>query len=185
MPSLFWPLGLRIAHPAPLALPPLRLIPPISRRSTRFLSSAPKNAVPEPPTAAAPEPPTAAAPEPPTAAASTQTELPTAPKLPYIVLKNSLQNFGVYQRDRRGGNLRITLLKNARGNLRALTRDLAQGLGVDFGEVKVNGITGHIVVKGHKRNEIINFLNKLPFSEEERGEEKAIGTPSPSTRAGS
>ncbi|KAK7753394.1 54S ribosomal protein img2, mitochondrial [Diatrype stigma] len=80
---------------------------------------------------------------------SALTEEPDLPprKLPYFVGRNPFNNFGVYQRRKRGGNLKVTLVKKGEGNLQALKHDIKKALDLRDDEVAVNSITRHIVVK--------------------------------------
>ncbi|KAI1499065.1 mitochondrial large subunit ribosomal protein-domain-containing protein [Biscogniauxia marginata] len=89
---------------------------------------------------------------------------PSPPRqLPYYVGRNSLDNFGVYLKKKRGGNLKLTLLKNGEGNLQALKRDVKDALQLPEGDVSVNSVTGHIVIRGFKRDEVLNFLHTMGF----------------------
>ncbi|KAI1158608.1 mitochondrial large subunit ribosomal protein-domain-containing protein [Nemania serpens] len=89
---------------------------------------------------------------------------PVAPKqLPYFVGRNNLNNLAIYQKSKRGGNYKITILKRGEGDLAALKQDLKDVLQVPEDEVSVNSRTSHIVLKGHKRDEIKNFLHTLGF----------------------
>lgn len=74
-----------------------------------------------------------------------------------------MDRLGIYQRRNRGGNLKKTLLKNGEGNLQALREDVARALGLTEKEVRVNNVTKHIEVKGHRREDILAFLRNLGF----------------------
>ncbi|KAK9779571.1 putative Large ribosomal subunit protein mL49 [Seiridium cardinale] len=89
--------------------------------------------------------------------------LQPAPKLPYYVGRNSLNNIAVYERRDRGGNLRKTLLKKGEGNLQALRYDIAEALGLTEKEVRVNNVTNHIEIKGHRREDVVQFLRDMGF----------------------
>ncbi|RYO97217.1 hypothetical protein DL764_007358 [Monosporascus ibericus] len=84
-------------------------------------------------------------------------------QLPYFVSKNNLDNFGVYHRRKAGGNLKVTLLKRAEGNLQALKHDLKEALQLRDADVSVNSVTKHIMVRGHRRDEILHFLKTMGF----------------------
>ncbi|KAI5920119.1 mitochondrial large subunit ribosomal protein-domain-containing protein [Camillea tinctor] len=88
---------------------------------------------------------------------------PVPPSLPYYVGRNNLRNFGVYQKKKRGGNFKVTLLKKAEGDLQALRRDVQDSLGLPENEVTVNRVTRHIEIRGHKRDEILAFLHTMGF----------------------
>ncbi|ORY67116.1 mitochondrial large subunit ribosomal protein-domain-containing protein [Pseudomassariella vexata] len=87
----------------------------------------------------------------------------TQRQLPYFVARNNFNNLSVYQRSGRGGSLKTTLLKKGEGNLQALRHDVAEALDLTLRDVAVNNVTKHIVVKGHKRDAIIQFLHTMGF----------------------
>ncbi|KAI0849360.1 mitochondrial large subunit ribosomal protein-domain-containing protein [Daldinia vernicosa] len=84
-------------------------------------------------------------------------------KLPYFVARNNLNNLGVYHRNKRGGNLKVTLVKNGEGDLMALKRDLQEALQLKDNEIAFNSITGHIVIRGHVKLQVFNFLYSMGF----------------------
>ncbi|KAI0974679.1 mitochondrial large subunit ribosomal protein-domain-containing protein [Xylaria arbuscula] len=84
-------------------------------------------------------------------------------QLPYFVGRNNLNNLGVYQKRRRGGNYKLTLLKYGEGDLTALKQDIKTVLRLSDSEVAINSTTKHIVIKGHKRDEVVNFLYTMGF----------------------
>ncbi|KAI0862180.1 mitochondrial large subunit ribosomal protein-domain-containing protein [Xylaria cubensis] len=89
---------------------------------------------------------------------------PDAPRqLPYFVGRNNLNNLSVYHKKKRGGNLKITLLKNAEGDLQALKQDIKDALQLQDGDISINGVTRHIVIRGHKHDEVLNFLHTMGF----------------------
>ena len=67
--------------------------------------------------------------------------------LPYFVDRNSLDNFGVYQKTKSGGNKKVTLVKRGQGNLQALRCDLRDALQLDDSQLYINHVTKHVVVK--------------------------------------
>ncbi|KAI0458879.1 mitochondrial large subunit ribosomal protein-domain-containing protein [Xylaria acuta] len=93
----------------------------------------------------------------------TPAEPNTPRQLPYFVARNNFKNLSVYQRDKRGGNLKITILKRGEGDLQALKQDIKDALQLPDGDVSVNGVTRHILIKGHKRSEILSFLHTMGF----------------------
>lgn len=79
---------------------------------------------------------------------STFTEpIPSSRQLPYFVDRNPFNNFGVYQQRRRGGNLKVTLLKKGVGNLMALKYDIADALKLSKDDVSVNNVTRHVMIR--------------------------------------
>ncbi|KAH8204614.1 hypothetical protein TruAng_001243 [Truncatella angustata] len=90
---------------------------------------------------------------------------PTSPaqKLPYYVGRNRMNNISVYERRDRGGSLKKTLVKKGEGNLQALKFDIAEALGLTEKDVKVNNTTNHIEIKGHRREDVVQFLRNMGF----------------------
>ncbi|KAI1193748.1 mitochondrial large subunit ribosomal protein-domain-containing protein [Nemania serpens] len=89
---------------------------------------------------------------------------PAAPrKLPYFVGRNNLNNLSIYQKSKRGGNYKVTVLKRGEGDLASLKQDIKEVLQLLDDEVSVNSRTRHIMVKGHKRDEVKSFLHTLGF----------------------
>ncbi|KAI6080654.1 mitochondrial large subunit ribosomal protein-domain-containing protein [Hypoxylon rubiginosum] len=89
---------------------------------------------------------------------------PQAPsQLPYFVGRNNLNSLGIYQQKKRGGNLKVTLVKNAEGDVKALKADIKEALQLDDGDISINSVTRHIVIRGHKRVQVLNFLTTVGF----------------------
>ncbi|KAI0023331.1 mitochondrial large subunit ribosomal protein-domain-containing protein [Xylariomycetidae sp. FL0641] len=99
--------------------------------------------------------------EPPSISPTTEPS-PTS-QLPYFVARNHLNNLGVYHKKKRGGNMKLTYLKHAEGNLQALKKDVRDTLNLNAGDVVINSVTNHIVIKGHKRDEVLSFLHAMNF----------------------
>ncbi|KAI4601850.1 hypothetical protein KJ359_010715 [Pestalotiopsis sp. 9143b] len=74
-----------------------------------------------------------------------------------------MNNIAVYERRDRGGNLKKTLLKKGEGNLQALRFDVAEALGLSEKDVKVNSITNHVEIKGHRKEDVVEFLRNMGF----------------------
>ncbi|KAI3325620.1 mitochondrial large subunit ribosomal protein-domain-containing protein [Xylariaceae sp. AK1471] len=85
------------------------------------------------------------------------------PQLPYFVSRNNLNNLSVYQKKKRGGNYHVTLIKRGEGDLIALKQDIRDALQLSDSDVFVNSVTRHVTIKGHKRDEVVNFLHTLGF----------------------
>ncbi|KAI0122653.1 mitochondrial large subunit ribosomal protein-domain-containing protein [Daldinia grandis] len=91
-------------------------------------------------------------------------EEPAKPaKLPYFVARNNLNNLGVYHKAKRGGNLKVTLVKNGEGDLMALKKDIQEALRLKDSDISLNSVTGHIVIKGHMKLQVFNFLYTMGF----------------------
>ncbi|KAI0432477.1 mitochondrial large subunit ribosomal protein-domain-containing protein [Xylaria sp. FL1042] len=97
------------------------------------------------------------------AAPATSPETNTARVLPYFVGRNTLNNLSVYTKNKRGGNLKLTILKHGEGDLVALKQDIKDALKLHDNAIAINGVTKHIVIKGSKRDEIMNFLHTMGF----------------------
>ncbi|RDL31855.1 uncharacterized protein BP5553_09257 [Venustampulla echinocandica] len=78
---------------------------------------------------------------------------------PYRVPLTPSDCFPVYQLKQRGGNKLLTRVKNIQGDIAAFKTDLQKSLAVaDDKEVVINQLTGHIVIKGHRKKEVTAFL---------------------------
>ncbi|KAK8855597.1 mitochondrial large subunit ribosomal protein-domain-containing protein [Apiospora arundinis] len=86
----------------------------------------------------------------------------STPNLPYFVGRTHMNSLAVYHRQTQGTR-QTTLLKKGEGNLQALKQDIAQALDLPPKDVKVGTVTGHILIKGHKREELVAFLQTLGF----------------------
>ncbi|KAI1324497.1 mitochondrial large subunit ribosomal protein-domain-containing protein [Xylariaceae sp. FL0255] len=86
-----------------------------------------------------------------------------APQLPYFVARNNLQNLGVYQLTKRGGNMKVTLLKHIEGDVNALKEDIRVALELPLGAVIYNSTTKHLHIKGFERQRLLLFLKTMGF----------------------
>jgi len=59
--------------------------------------------------------------------------------------------------------LKQTKLRRIEGNINVLRKDLQQALGVDEKEVVINQLTQQIIVRGHKKAEVLKFLEDHKF----------------------
>ncbi|OTA53194.1 hypothetical protein K449DRAFT_440234 [Hypoxylon sp. EC38] len=145
-----------VAQPTPLSMSLTRLVLPIPARclSTTTIQSR------EQPDLSKPTPPssTESIPSP-----TKQAEPEKRTRLPYFVGRNHLNNLSVYHKSKQGGNLKLTLLKNGDGDLQALKRDIKESLQLNDGDISVNSITRHIVIRGHKKLQVLNFLHTMGF----------------------
>ncbi|KAI2466942.1 hypothetical protein F4781DRAFT_332919 [Annulohypoxylon bovei var. microspora] len=153
LPRIFRPIA---AHPAPLSTSLTRLVLPIRTRclsTTTIESSEPISSEPSPPLPSLES----------TTPSTTEPQPEKQVSLPYFVGRNSLNNLSVYHKKKRGGNLKLTVLKNGEGDLRALKYDVKDALQLPEGDVSLNNVTKHIVIRGHKKLQVINFLNTMGF----------------------
>ncbi|KAF9701832.1 hypothetical protein EKO04_000827 [Ascochyta lentis] len=89
---------------------------------------------------------------------ATQPQMPLSPP-PYHVERSHQKNLPIYTDYKRGGNLHTTTVRKVTGDPHALRDDLQAWLAKKKDEdVKVNALTGHVVVKGHHKAEIAEFL---------------------------
>ncbi|KAI5304201.1 hypothetical protein KEM56_006748, partial [Ascosphaera pollenicola] len=84
----------------------------------------------------------------PIALTSPQTGLPLT-NLPYFVRRTASNQLPVYTDTKAGGTLQQTKVQKIEGNVEALRDQLACELGIEpeSGDISVNGLTGHVVVK--------------------------------------
>ncbi|KAJ5793615.1 Mitochondrial large ribosomal subunit L49 [Penicillium paradoxum] len=88
--------------------------------------------------------------------------------LPYFVRRTASNQLPVYLVTKAGGTKQLTKIQKTEGDLDALRNDLASALGVVDGnkpnpDVTLNRLTGHIIVKGWRKPEILNFLQERKF----------------------
>ncbi|KAK4464436.1 mitochondrial large subunit ribosomal protein-domain-containing protein [Cladorrhinum samala] len=79
---------------------------------------------------------------------------------PFLVGRTPSTNFAVYQRAKRGGNKFLTVIKKVEGDRAKFKESLAAGLGINLSDVTVNNLTGHVVVAGHRKPQIEEWLKK-------------------------
>ncbi|CAI7677278.1 unnamed protein product [Penicillium manginii] len=85
--------------------------------------------------------------------------------LPYFVRRTGSNQLPVYVVTKAGGTKQLTKIQKTEGDLDTLRTDLAQSLGVDIRspDVSINRLTGHIIVKGWRKPEIVKFLSERNF----------------------
>ncbi|GLI73247.1 tRNA [Penicillium ochrochloron] len=85
--------------------------------------------------------------------------------LPYFVRRTGSNQLPVYLVTKAGGTKQLTKIQKTEGDLDSLRSDLAQTLGVDTRspDVSINRLTGHIIVKGWRKPEIVKFLQERNF----------------------
>lgn len=86
---------------------------------------------------------------------ATQIELPP-PK--YHVSRSATKNLPIYTDYKRGGNLHLTTIRKITGDLSALRDELRVFLNKKNEDVRINSLTGHVVIKGHHTSEVTDFL---------------------------
>ena len=87
----------------------------------------------------------------------------SAPNLAYYVTRTRSNELPVYCSVKRGGNLLLTQVRKIDGKKEILRDELRQLLGVASEDAVVNGTTGHIIIKGHYKPEIVQFLRERRF----------------------
>ncbi|EYE94657.1 mitochondrial 54S ribosomal protein mL49 [Aspergillus ruber CBS 135680] len=91
--------------------------------------------------------------------------------LPYFIRRTPSNQYPVYLVTKAGGTKRQTKVQKTEGDLDALRSDLARYLGFESGDLRapksadvaVNRVTGHIIVKGWRKPEILKFLSERNF----------------------
>ncbi|KAK3054822.1 54S ribosomal protein img2, mitochondrial [Extremus antarcticus] len=91
----------------------------------------------------------------------------SAPNLAYFVSRTRSNELPVYHDVKRGGNLKLTLVRKVDGKVEALRDELRTTLGTSVGldqdRVVVNGVTRQVVIKGHYKMEVERFLRERRF----------------------
>ena len=93
-----------------------------------------------------------------------------APNLPYFVTRTRSNELPVYTDFKRGGNLKLTLVRKVSGDAERLRDQLRHELKGKLGKpgsekerCVVNSITGQVVIKGHVKTEVTKFLRERMF----------------------
>ncbi|KAI1204706.1 mitochondrial large subunit ribosomal protein-domain-containing protein [Annulohypoxylon truncatum] len=152
LPRIFRPI---VAHPAPLSTSLTRIVLPVRTRylsTTTIQSNDPITEPVSPPSSESDTPET-----------QPETQPQEKVSLPYFVGRNSLNSLSVYHKNKRGGNLKLTLVKNGEGDLRALKQDIKEALRLSDGDVTLNSVTKHIIIRGHKKLQVLDFLEAMGF----------------------
>ncbi|KAF2743660.1 hypothetical protein M011DRAFT_461502 [Sporormia fimetaria CBS 119925] len=76
----------------------------------------------------------------------------------YLVTRSANKNFPVYTDFKRGGNLKLTIVRKVSGDLAALRNELKIYLNKKEDEVFLNDLTKQVIVKGHHVPEVTKFL---------------------------
>ncbi|CAD6503067.1 BgTH12-02737 [Blumeria graminis f. sp. triticale] len=97
-------------------------------------------------------------------AVSTYSHAETTPSLrPYLVRRTPSKQLPIYHVTKNGGNKKLTKIGKVEGDTAALTTELRTVLALDEKECRINPLTGHVLVKGHRKSEIIKFLEERRF----------------------
>ncbi|KIN00909.1 hypothetical protein OIDMADRAFT_122837 [Oidiodendron maius Zn] len=97
-----------------------------------------------------------------TSSATSTSSTPAAAK-PYRVERTGTNNLPVYLLSKRGGNLKQTRVRRIEGNIGVLRAELQEVLGLDESQVTINQLTQHIIIKGHRKAEVMKFLQDNKF----------------------
>ncbi|KAL6709475.1 54S ribosomal protein img2, mitochondrial [Coniothyrium glycines] len=76
----------------------------------------------------------------------------------YHVGRSSSKNLPIYTDYKRGGNLHLTTIRKITGDPSALRDELRVLLNKKEGDVKVNTLNNHVIIKGHHTVEVSDFL---------------------------
>lgn len=93
---------------------------------------------------------------------ATQPQIPLTPPL-YHVARSKSKNLPVYTDYKRGGNLHLTTVRKITGDLQPLRDELQSWLQRKDADVTINALTRTVVVKGHFKPEIEDFLKARGF----------------------
>ncbi|CCU75797.1 unnamed protein product [Blumeria hordei] len=95
---------------------------------------------------------------------STHSHAETTPSLrPYLVRRTPSKQLPIYHVTKNGGNKKLTKIGKVEGDTAALTTELRAVFALDEKECRINPLTGHVLVKGHRKSEIIKFLEERRF----------------------
>nr|OQO15500.1 hypothetical protein B0A51_16911 [Rachicladosporium sp. CCFEE 5018] len=86
-----------------------------------------------------------------------------APNLPYFVTRTPSNELPIYTLRKRGGNMLLTRVKKIDGKIEDLRDELRVHLGLGEKEAVINRITNHVVLKGHHRPKVEQFLRERKF----------------------
>lgn len=89
---------------------------------------------------------------------TTAESAPAANQPQYLVSRTPAQNLPIYLRAKRGGNLKSTVLKKIEGDVGQLKADMIAVLGLEDKQIKINHVTRHIEIKGHRRDDVERYL---------------------------
>ncbi|KAK4132110.1 hypothetical protein BT67DRAFT_426010 [Trichocladium antarcticum] len=151
------------------AAAPRHIVPkytPITPLARRFLTTAPEP-TPSESTPAASATPLEDAPSSPAWPSPFRTPQgpPTAVKgtFAFHIGRSASGNFPVYQMSRAGGNKKLTVVKKVEGDAAAFQAELTTSLNLPADKVVYNQHTRHIVVLGHHKPLILEWLEKMGF----------------------
>lgn len=82
----------------------------------------------------------------------------TQPTEHYFIARTPTRNLPVYQESKRGGNLKQTRVRKVSGQTAALVAQLTGALEPRPEWIRVNGVTGHVEMKGWYKGQVEGFL---------------------------
>ncbi|KAI9861502.1 MAG: hypothetical protein M1824_002394 [Vezdaea acicularis] len=97
------------------------------------------------------------------AAVKVQVASKPPPTEKYFVSRSKSGNLPVYLQAKRGGNLRQTKIQKIEGDVSILQKQLIEALALSKDQVTINYLTKHIIIKGWKRQEVMDFLGSRNF----------------------
>ncbi|KAF3763252.1 hypothetical protein M406DRAFT_20426, partial [Cryphonectria parasitica EP155] len=83
--------------------------------------------------------------------------------LTYLVERTASKNLPVYDDVRSGGTRKQTLIKKIVGNTQDLKSDIIEELKFKKEDVKINPVTGQVVIKGFHHEKVKNWLEARGF----------------------
>ncbi|KAF1928925.1 Img2-domain-containing protein [Didymella exigua CBS 183.55] len=93
---------------------------------------------------------------------ATEPQMPLSPPR-YHIARSANRNLPVYTDYKRGGNLHLTTVRKVTGDLQALRDELRSWLAKKDEDVKINTLTQQVIVKGHHKETVADFLSARGF----------------------
>ncbi|KAK4034248.1 mitochondrial large subunit ribosomal protein-domain-containing protein [Parachaetomium inaequale] len=106
---------------------------------------------------------TATSPPPPPTTTSASPTQPPQKQTAYHVRRTPSNQLAVYHLAKRGGNKKLTSIKKVEGDRARFRAALARDLGVAEKGVVVNNLTGHVIIPGHRKEEVTGWLERQGF----------------------
>ncbi|KAK0610170.1 hypothetical protein B0T17DRAFT_473272, partial [Bombardia bombarda] len=85
------------------------------------------------------------------------------PPPPFVVSRTPSKLFPIYHLTKRGGNQKLTIIKKVDGDRTVFTHWLAHDLGLELDKITILTPSNNIVVSGHRKGLIAEWLEKYGF----------------------
>ncbi|KAI5793839.1 mitochondrial large subunit ribosomal protein-domain-containing protein [Peziza echinospora] len=90
-----------------------------------------------------------------------QSTTPSESIYPFRITRTNSGNLPVYQEEKKHGSWKRTRIRRIAGDIDALKDLMARGLKLDSGDLMVNMRTRHLLIRGHRRTEVLQYLKEL------------------------